>query len=68
MSQLSDTDMSFAPLGTEALMQNAMQEQAFTSIIDDALAQVRNPQHMVSSFPSVYDEKLRQLIDAIPVE
>lgn len=68
MSQLPDTDMSFAPLGAEAMMQNAMQEQAFTSVIDDALAQVRNPQPMISSFPSAYDEKLRQLIDAVPVE
>lgn len=68
MSQMMEEDLSFAPLGAEQEIEYAVQTQQVFGLIDAALQQVKNVNNSVVDFPSVYDEKLRQLIDAVPVE
>lgn len=69
MSQmLPEQDMTFAPLGAEQTADMMMQQQQAFGLIDAALKQVQQPQGSVADFPSIYDDKLRQLIDAVPVE
>lgn len=68
MSQMMEEDLSFAPLGAEQEIEAAVQSQQAFSLIDAALQQVRNVSNNVIDFPSIYDEKLRQLIDAVPME
>lgn len=68
MSQLPELDMSFAPLGAELDMEMAQQHQQFESMIDEAISMVEQPMGVVDEFPTMYDEKLRQLIDAVPME
>lgn len=68
MSQMMEEDLSFAPLGAEQELEAAVQSQQVFGLIDAALQQVRNVSNNVIDFPSIYDEKLRQLIDAVPME
>lgn len=69
MSQMMpEQDMTFAPLGAEQDASVLMQQQQAFGLIDEALKQVQRPQGNVLDFPSIYDDKLRQLIDAVPVE
>lgn len=68
MSQLQELDMSFAPLGAELDLEAAQQHQQFEGLIDEAISMVEQPMGLVDDFPTMYDEKLRQLIDAVPME
>lgn len=72
MSQLpmiDEQDMSFAPLGAELTIEAQQQNQQVENLLDEALELVEQPMGVVfDEFPSIYDDKLRQLIDAVPVE
>lgn len=72
MSQIPVTeeqDMSFAPLGAELAIETHAQNQQVDNLLDEALELVEQPMGIVvDEFPSIYDDKLRQLIDAVPVE
>lgn len=68
MSQMMEQDMTFAPLGAEQDAAVLMQQQQIFGLIDTALQQVQQPSGSINDFPSIYDGKLRQLIDAVPME